>query len=96
MPHQQSGFQNKIEKLHRIPLCMTIILLISGEKFYTNSTKKLRRWVSRSRHGGQAQAHLGRLPLHHHHLLPHCKPAQPACLPHTHLRYHHPHYNPPV
>ena len=31
MPYQQSGFQNKTEKLHRIPLCITIILLISGE-----------------------------------------------------------------
>lgn len=41
-------------------------------------------------------AHLERLPPHHHHPLPHCRPAQPACRPHTHPRSHRPHCSPPA
>lgn len=39
---------------------MKIVLLISG-KILHKFNQKFRRWVSRSRHGGQAHAHLGRL-----------------------------------
>lgn len=41
-------------------------------------------------------AHLERLPPHHHHPLPHCRPARPACQPHTHPRSHRPHCSPPA
>lgn len=39
-------------------------------------------------------AHLERLPPHHHHPLPHCRPAQPACRLHTHPHCHRPHCSP--
>lgn len=39
-------------------------------------------------------AHLERLPPHHHHPLPHCRPARPACRPHTHPRFRRPHCSP--
>lgn len=44
--------------------------------------------------GSPGTPHLVRLPPHHHHPLPHCRPARPACLPHTHPRSHRPHCSP--